>query len=185
MRILAAEENPLIPHWGELIIGTLAFGILVFLLMRLAFPQIERAYAERRDRIEGGIARAEAAQAEAQQTLQAYRAQLAEARHESNRIREDAHSQAREIEAESRERAQAEYARIVARGEEQLAAERQQIVIQLRSEIGRLAVGLAERVVGESLRDDDMQHRVVDRFLDGLDAGLPVGGAVGGAGETT
>ncbi|MCU1602951.1 MAG: synthase subunit b, partial [Frankiales bacterium] len=42
-------------------------------------------------------------------------------------------------------------------------------VVQLRSEIGRLAVELAERVVGESLADEERQRRVVDRFLADLE----------------
>lgn len=176
--VLAAqgEPNPLIPNVAELILGLVAFGLLYLFLARKVFPRFEQAYAERRDRIEGGIERAEQAQAEAQRTLEEYRAQLAEARHEANRIREDAHTQAREIEQESRARAQEEYARIVARGEEQLAAERQQIVVQLRAEVGRLAVDLAQRVVGEALTDGERQRRVVDRFLDDLEAGAAVSG---------
>ncbi|MCW2668507.1 MAG: atpF, partial [Frankiales bacterium] len=70
-----------------------------------------------------------------------------------------------QLTAEARETA----ARITARGEEQLAAERQQVVVQLRGDIGRLAVELAERIVGESLADEDRQRRVVDRFLADLE----------------
>lgn len=179
--LAAGETNPLIPQLGELVIGFLAFAILVGILMRLAFPRIEQLYAERHDKIEGGIERAEQAQAEAQRTLEEYRTQLAEARHESNRIREDAHVQARQIEQESRGRAQEEYQRIVARGEEQLSAERQQIVTTLRGEIGRLAVDLSERIVGESLTDEDLQRRVVDRFLDSIDPDVVAAGPDGGA----
>ena len=41
----------------------------------------------------------------------------------------------------------------------------------MRADLGRIATELAERIVGESLDDDEMQVRVVDRFLDGFDAG--------------
>ena len=65
--------------------------------------------------------------------------------------------------------AREESARIVARGEEQLAGQRQQVVNELRGQIGALAVDLAGRVVGESLADDARRSGTVDRFLAELD----------------
>jgi F-type H+-transporting ATPase subunit b len=171
--VVAAEEkefNPLLPITAELVIGTIAFVLLFLLLKKLVFPKFEELHAARVDAIEGGIQRAEDAQAQAQAALEQYNAQLAEARAEAARIRDEAREQGKQIidqlTAEARESA----ARITARGEQQLAAERQQVVVQLRSEIGRLAVDLAERVVGESLADEERQRRVVDRFLADLEA---------------
>lgn len=164
------EINPLVPHLVEIIVGLVAFSLLYFFLAKKAFPMFEKAYAERTAAIEGGISKAEAAQAEANAALEQYKAQLADARAEAARIRDEAREQGKAIvdslTAEARESAE----RITARGEEQLAAERQQVVTQLRGEIGRLAVELAERVVGESLADDERQRRVVDRFLAELEA---------------
>jgi F-type H+-transporting ATPase subunit b len=70
---------------------------------------------------------------------------------------------------ELRTQAQEESDRIVARGEEQLATQRQQLVNELRGQIGTLAVELAGRVVGESLADDARRRGTVDRFLAELD----------------
>ena len=70
---------------------------------------------------------------------------------------------------ELRTQAQEESARIVARGEEQLAASRQQVLNELRTHIGSLAVDLAGRVVGESLTEDARRRGTVDRFLDQLE----------------
>jgi F-type H+-transporting ATPase subunit b len=42
-------------------------------------------------------------------------------------------------------------------------------MVELRSEVGRLAVELASRIVGESLDDEARQRRTVDRFLDELE----------------
>ena len=172
LSILAAEtvENPLVPHLSEIIIGAIAFGLLVFVLVRSVFPKMEQTFTARQDAIEGGIARAEKAQAEANAALVQYRAQLAEARGEAARIRDEAREQGRQIVDQLTVEARESAARITARGEEQLAAERQLVVTQLRGEIGRLAIELAERVVGESLADDDRQRRVVDRFLAELES---------------
>ena len=170
MSILAAEEhNPLIPPLGEIIIGLIAFAIVFFIFAKLVAPRFEQVFRARREAIEGGIERAETMQAEAQAALEQYRAQLAEARTEAAQIRDAARAEGQQIIEELRAQAQEESARIVTRGEEQLAASRQQVVTELRAQIGTLAVDLAGRVVGESLADDARRSGTVDRFLDDLD----------------
>ena len=59
----------------------------------------------------------------------------------------------------------------------QILAERQAAQISLRSDVGLLASELAEKLVGEHLENTDLTARVVDRFLDELEAEeIPVGG---------
>jgi F-type H+-transporting ATPase subunit b len=170
MLIWAAEaHNPLIPPVGEIIIGLIAFAVVLFVMFKFVAPQFEKAFVARRDAIEGGIERAEAMQAEAKAALEQYRAQLAEARTEAAQIRDAARAEGQQIIEELRAQAQEESARIVARGEEQLTASRQQVLNELRSQIGTLAVDLASRVVGESLADEARRSGTVDRFLDNLD----------------
>ena len=170
------DAYPVIPHPGELIVGIISFAILYLLYKRLVVPRLEEMLAERRSQIEGSIERAEAMQAEAKAALDRYNAQLAEARTEAAQIREQARTEGQQILEELRAQAQEESARIVARGEEQLATSRQQVVNELRGQIGRLAVDLAGRVVGESLEDQARRSGTVDRFLDQLD-GMAAGGA--------
>jgi F-type H+-transporting ATPase subunit b len=185
MSILAAaeHENPLIPPLGEIIIGLIAFGVVVLVLFKFVAPRFEQVFRARREAIEGGIERAEAMQAEAKAALEQYRAQLAEARNEAAQIRDQARAEGQQIIEELRAQAQEESARIVARGEEQLATARQQIVNELRGQIGTLAVDLAGRVVGESLADDVRRRGTVDRFLEELDgmAAASPDGRTGGA----
>jgi F-type H+-transporting ATPase subunit b len=171
MLIWAAEENhnPLLPPLGEIIVGLIAFAVVFFVFAKLVAPQFEKAFVARREAIEGGIERAEAMQAEAKAALEQYRAQLAEARTEAAQIRDAARAEGQQIIEQLRVQAQEESARIVARGQEQLAASRQQVVNELRGQIGALAVDLAGRVVGESLADDARRSGTVDRFLDSLD----------------
>ncbi|WP_448609865.1 F0F1 ATP synthase subunit B [Geodermatophilus sp. URMC 60] len=177
MSIQAAESaNPLLPPVGEIIIGTITFAIAFFVLARFVWPRFEQVFRARREAIEGGIERAETMQAEAKAALEQYRAQLAEARTEAAQIRDQARAEGQQILEELRAQAQEESTRILARGEEQLAASRQQVVNQLRGEIGALAVDLAGRVVGESLEDQARRSGTVDRFLDQLD-GMAAGAA--------
>jgi F-type H+-transporting ATPase subunit b len=163
--LAASSLGPLAPDLTELIIGTISFVIVFAMLARVLMPRIQKTLQERTDAIEGGIKRAEDAQAEAARVLQQYTTQLAEARHEASRLREEAKEQGARIIAEMREQAQAEARRVTEAAQSQLEADRQQAITSLRAEVGALAVELASRIVGESLADAARQQRTVDRFL--------------------
>jgi F-type H+-transporting ATPase subunit b len=167
--LAASSFGPLAPDLTELIIGTIAFLIVFGMLGKVLMPRITKTLQERTDAIEGGLKRADEAQAEANQTLKQYREQLAEARHEASRLREEAKEQGAQIKAELRAEGEAERQRIVEAAHAQLEADRQQALTSLRAEVGALAVELASRIVGESLEDEARQLRTVDRFLEQLE----------------
>jgi F-type H+-transporting ATPase subunit b len=167
----AATQDPLVPDITELIIGAVAFLIVFGLLAKVLMPRISKTLAERTDAIEGGLERAKETQAQAQRELEQYRAQLAEARHEAARLREQAKEQGAQIIAEMRQQAQDEARRITESAQAQIEANRQQVLNSLRTEVGSLAVELASRIVGEALQDEARQRRTVDRFLAELEEG--------------
>lgn len=171
-----AEHSPIIPLWQELVLGIIAFGLICFILMKFVFPRMEETFRARVDAIEGGIKRAEAAQAEANELLEQYRAQLAEARTEAARIRDEARADAEGIRQDVLATARQESERIIVAGREQLAAQRESIVRELRSEVGTLAVDLASRIVGESLADEARSRGTVDRFISELGEAGATGG---------
>lgn len=163
------EAYPIIPHPGELIVGFISFAILLYIFTKKVVPRLEEMYAERTAAIEGGMAQAEQAQAEAEAALKEYKEQLADARAEASRIREEARSEGAAILTEMKGKAASDAQRITDSAQKQIEAERQQAIVQLRGEVGRLATDLASRIVGESLEDDARQSRVVDRFLTELE----------------
>jgi F-type H+-transporting ATPase subunit b len=165
----SGSENPLVPNTTELISGLIAFFIVFGVLAKMLLPRIQQTLAQRTDAIEGGLKRADEAQAEAKRVLEQYRAQLAEARHEAARLREEAREQGAQIKAELREQGEAERQRLIAAASAQIEADKQQALISLRAEIGSLSVELASRVVGESLESEARQRRIVDRFLTQLE----------------
>lgn len=166
-----ADKPPLIPHIPELIFGFVMVGIVYLVVSRKVVPNIERAYAERRAAIEGGMKQAEEAQAQAEAALQSYEAQLAEARAEANAIREQAREEGASIMSDMRSQANAEAARITESAKRQIEAERQQAVVSLRQEVGSMSTALASKIVGESLEDEVRQKGIVDRFLAELESG--------------
>jgi F-type H+-transporting ATPase subunit b len=164
-----AESNFLVPN-GTFIAELVAFVILLWLINKYVLPPLSKAMTDRQNLIDRSIKdsieakeRLEAAEAE-------YHALLEQTKADASRIREEARAEGRAIIDELRTKAQEEADRVRSRGEEQLVAEREQVVASLRADLGRLATDLAERIVGESLADSAAQGRIVDRFLDDLDA---------------
>ena len=166
-----ATAYPILPHPVELIFGIVTFAILFWVVKTKVVPRLEEVYAERTAAIEGGMQQAEEAQQQAQAALEQYQAQLTEARAEAARIREEAREQGAAIVVEMRGHAQTEAARITEAAHKQIEAERQQAIVSLRSEVGRLSTDLASRIVGESLHEETRQKGIVDRFLAELEAG--------------
>ncbi|MBB4933728.1 F-type H+-transporting ATPase subunit b [Lipingzhangella halophila] len=167
--ILAAEQhNPLAFHWDEFIFGLIALIVLVVFMARM-WPKLTSALDERANQIEGGIERAQKAEAEAEEIRQQYREKIEEAHRQYAQELEKAKEQRAAIIAEAREEAQVEARRVIDAAHAQIEADRQHALAQLRSEIGSLSADLAERIVGETLSDSAAQNRVIDRFLDELE----------------
>ncbi|AYV29963.1 F0F1 ATP synthase subunit B [Streptomyces sp. CJ_13] len=168
--VLAAEtENPLVPPIPELVIGLIAFVIVFGFLAKKLLPNINKVLEERREQIEGGIEKAEAAQTEAQSVLEQYKAQLAEARHEAARLRQEALEQGTALKEELRAEGQRQREEIIAAGHTQIEADRKAASQALRQDVGKLATDLAGKLVGESLEDAARQSRTIDRFLSELE----------------
>ena len=153
----------------ELIIGIIAFIIVLGALAKFALPNIKKTLEERTNAIEGGIERAANAEAEAKRLQEEYRAQLAQAREEASAIRTEAQADRSRIIEEARSEARQAAAQVTAAAEAQMAADRAQAMSQLTRQVGELAVTLAGKVVGESLSDDARVRASVDAFLDDLE----------------
>ena len=167
--LVPMESNFLVPN-GTFLVELAAFAIIVYILAKFVIPPIDRAMTNRQEAIRREFAELDEAKAEAYEAKEEFISQIADARHEAARIREEAREQGAAIVAEMRDQAQAESTRIVEHGKAQIEAERQQAITSLRAEVGTLATGLAGRIVGESLEDEARQSRVVERFLTDLEA---------------
>ena len=165
-----AASNPLIPNVWEIGITAVGFLLLLFIVTKYVVPAFEKTYQDRKEAIEGGLAKAEKAQAEAAAARDEYNQQLESARLEAQKIREDARAEGEAIIAESKARATAEATRITENAQKTIEAERTAAAISLHREVGSLATTLAGKIVGEALTDDERSSRVVDRFLADLEA---------------
>jgi F-type H+-transporting ATPase subunit b len=87
-------------------------------------------------------------------------------------VRAKAQAEGAALVDKAREEANRQRESIVAAGQAQLAADRTSAVSVLKVDLGRLAVELADKIVGERATDAALQERIIDRFLDELDARL-------------
>ena len=170
--LLAAEgeaTNPLLPAIYDIVWSIIPFALVLLLFWRVVLPRLQKTLDERSEAIEGGIAQAENAQAEAKEALEKYNALLADARAEAASIRDQARSEGTQILQEMKTNAQAEADRIAQSAQAQIEAERHQAVLSLRKEVGNLALDLASAVVQERLSEDAKAASVVDKLLADLD----------------
>jgi len=161
----AEDKNPILPDVAELLYGALAFIIVFAVLAKFAFPALNKMLQERSAKIQGNIDGAEQARMTAEQELAEYRAQLAGARDESNRIIEEARRTADQLRRDLQAKAEQEAQATVARAQEEIRAERDRVFQDLRAQVGVIAVDLAGRVVGESL-DPATHQRLIDDYIE-------------------
>lgn len=159
----------LIPAVYDLIWGGLSFLIVLVLFWKFVLPAMQKVMAERTEKIEGGIQRAEAMQVEAAEALKEYRASLAEAREEAAAIRTQAQADRKAIVDEARAEAAAAAQQVTSAAEANLERERAQVIGQLTGQVGAVAVELASKIVGQSLSDDARVRETVDAFIADLE----------------
>jgi F-type H+-transporting ATPase subunit b len=167
---VATADNPLLPTAPDLIYGGFVFVVVLVVFIWKVLPRLNTMLDARSDAIEGGIKRAELAEAAAEAKKGEYEAALAEARAEAAKIRDQARTDGAAIVAEAKEQATVEAARVTANAQLQIEAERTAALVSLRAEVGSLAIDLASGVIGESLSSDKRSKDIVDRFLADLEA---------------
>ncbi|WP_218974556.1 F0F1 ATP synthase subunit B [Streptomyces sp. NP160] len=161
----AAETSVIIPHPAEFITGLICFAVLLIVSHKIVAPRLEAMLAQRQAATEGGMEKAERVQAEARAALEEYRDQLASAREEAARIREEARTEGAKMIAEAREDAAADADRIIQDSSDRIAAQRAAARETLHLELGALSVDLASKIVGEDVSEAARRSRIVDDFI--------------------
>jgi F-type H+-transporting ATPase subunit b len=157
----------LLPHPDELIAGLIAFVIVFFFVWKWAVPSLNKTLEARQQAIRSDYEAAEAAKVEAQSLLGDYQEQLSGAKNEAAGIVDEARTAGDQVKADILARAETEAEKIKERAQGDIAGERERISGDLRRQVADLSIGVAEKVVDDSL-DDDRQRQLVDRYIDEL-----------------
>ena len=168
--IAAAEKfNPILTETNEIIYGALAFIVLFVVLSKVAMPAIRATLEAREQRIRNDLESAETTRIEAEQILDRYRRQLADAGNEAARIIEDARRVADDVRREFIAKAKSEAAEVRDRAQADLEATVARVRADLERQVADLAITLAEKVVEHSL-DRAAQLELVDRYIEQVGA---------------
>jgi F-type H+-transporting ATPase subunit b len=156
--------NPILPEPNEILWGGLAFLIVFIVLSKFAFPALRKTMNARTEKIAGDLAAAEKAKLDAETLLGDYRAQLAQAKTESNKILEETRQNAEAVRKDLLSRAEADANAVRVKATEDINAQAERVKADLRVHVKTLSIELAEKVVGQNL-DKGTNEALVDRYI--------------------
>jgi F-type H+-transporting ATPase subunit b len=150
-------------------LGTMLFQVVVFLVLLLAVSKFAMKPAmsvlqKRQEYIEGQIAAAEKANADAAALLEQQRAELKKVREEAQAILERAKKQAeieaQEIVASSQERAE----RILEEAKLEINREKEKALASVRDQVAGLSVLLASKIIEKEMTQAEQQD-TIEQFM--------------------
>lgn len=159
-----SSKSPIIPKWSEVIWGGIAWLLVILLVGKFALPQLKKTMQARSDKIRGDLEAAEAAKQSANMELEQYRAQLADARNEANRIVEAARADAESVKRDLLAAAEAEAAQIRTRAQADIALAQDRALADLRTQVAAMSVDLAGKIVERNL-DASAQQDLIESYI--------------------
>ena len=143
----------------------LVFGAAFFILSKLAWPKITEALDAREAKIRDEILAAEEARERADAALKDYEQSLATARAEANAMIEKTKAEQARLAADLRQQAEAETQALRASALQQIDAAKRAALSEIYSETASLATGVAAKILGREVSEDD-QRRIVDQSVE-------------------
>ena len=132
-----------LPETYDIVWSSIILIVIAVFFYKFFLPKFQAIFDERAAKIEGGMAKAEKARAEADAAKKKYEDQLNTARIDAAKIRDDARSEASHIIADARVKAEADAAQITANAQKSIESQQQQALVSLKGEVGALATALA------------------------------------------
>ena len=160
----AAETTGLSINIFWVIVAALNFIVFLALIWRFGFDPIASILAQRKTRIEQGLADAEQAHRDLAASAAERDQMLAQARREVGELIARAQKAAEDLRAADIAATRAELERLQAKATADIAAEHDRLLADLRSQVADLALAAAGKVVGESMTDA-RQRRLVEEFI--------------------
>jgi F-type H+-transporting ATPase subunit b len=160
--------NLLTPDPGLLFWMVLSFGVVFFLLAKFGFPVIVKAINERKEFIEMSLLSAK----QANERLASIQAEseklLADAKAQQKDIISSAMQEKQRIVQAAQDEAQESANQLIEEARQSIQAEKEKALQDVRNEVATLALDIAEKVIGERMKDDATQRKTIERLIDKL-----------------
>ena len=158
------------PAIGTVFWTTLIFLMLLVLLRKFAWGPIMKAVKSREDMIHNALESAEKAREEMKVLQSDNEIILRKAREERDKILRDARAAYDRMMAEAKEKGQSESDALVRCARELIEREKVTAITEVKREVARLAIEVASKVVGETLKSDADQQKLIERYINEIEA---------------
>ena len=147
---------------ATLIAQILNFLVLLAILAKFAYKPLLKAMDDRRNRIINDLDSAEQTRLDAEALKEQYAEQLAGARQEATEIVNKANQIAQNLHDELVEQARVEQEALMANAKERIEQDKQQALLDIRSEVIKLSTLIAGKIVNQKLNSANDQKLVTD-----------------------
>ncbi|HEX8328839.1 MAG TPA: F0F1 ATP synthase subunit B [Hymenobacter sp.] len=153
------------PELGLIFWQLVIFLLVLFLLAKFAWRPILLSLKEREDTIDNALRMADQAKIEMQQLKAGNEKLLADARHERDRMMQEATVMANQHREAERARATAEANTIIQQAREAIQQEKNAALAEVKNTAAQLSVDIAERILRRELAEPAAQTQLVDSYL--------------------
>ena len=156
----------LLPDAGLLFWMLLAFGVVFFVLYKWGFPVITSMIDARKRYIDDALNDAKEAKAKLAGIEEECNGLINEARENQARILREAVAAKEQIISEAHDKASAETEMMISEAKKQIERERDDALNSIRTEVAKLSIAIAEKIVRKELDGSDSQQRYIDELID-------------------
>ena len=154
------------PEFGLVFWTLVTFFILLVILKKFAWKPILGAVSEREEGIKNALASAENARTEMENLQSDNERILKEARHEREVMLKEARELKNKIIDDAKEEAKRQSDKLVRQAQETILTEKKAAISDLRAEVAKVSISIAEKVIRGELSDADKQEKLVKSMLD-------------------
>lgn len=146
----------------------LSFGVVFFLLAKFGFPIIVKAINERKEFIEMSLLSAKQANERLANIQAESERLLSDAKVRQQDIIAGAMQEKAQIVKAAQDEAQTVANQMIEEARQSIQAEKERALQEVRQEVASLALDIAEKVIGERMKDDAFQKQTIDKLIDKL-----------------
>ncbi|MBR5912904.1 MAG: F0F1 ATP synthase subunit B [Selenomonadaceae bacterium] len=147
------------------------FLVLVVILRALAYEPVAKMLKQRSDKIQDSLDKAAADRKAAEQTLEQYKSQLADANKKAQEIVDRAELTARQEREALVAETKREIERMKATAQAEIQNERNRAFEEMKAEIVTLSLQAAEKIVAKNLSSKE-NDKLVNDFISGLNSDM-------------
>ena len=160
----------MLPDTGLLFWMTVIFGLVLFILAKFGFPLITGMVDKRNKRINDSLEAARTAEEAIAHLKEEQDRIVAETRAEQSRLMQEAATERDRMIAQAQEQAKAEAQKIMEDAKVRINQEKELAMRELRNEVAKMSIAIAEKVVRKDLASDAAQKDLIDKLVDELSA---------------